>query len=105
MKVSGPERIIWKRREWYIPFLDGGVEIATRTEFHDFTPVHSFILNEIDGLDDVGMVQGGGDAKLCGEFLDVFLFALVFATFAEFLTSWGWMAGDGGNEYKLTLTA
>lgn len=90
--MSGQERIIGKD----VPFLDRGVEVAARTEFHDFAPVHAFVLNEIDGLDDVGMVQGGGDAKLCGQLLDVFLFALVFATFAEFLANWGWVVERGG---------
>lgn len=31
------------------------------------------VLDEIDGLDDIDMVQGGRNTKLCGEFLDVFL--------------------------------
>lgn len=76
------------------PSLDRGVEVAPGAEFHDFAPVQVLVLDEIDGLDDVGMVEGGGDAKLGGQFLDVFLFALVFAALAEFLAKGVGWGGD-----------
>jgi len=36
--------------------LDRRIEIATRAEFHNFAPVLIFVLNKIDGLDDVDVV-------------------------------------------------
>lgn len=44
--------------------LDGSIEIAAGTILHDLAPIVIFVLNEVDGLDDIGMVQGGGDAEL-----------------------------------------
>jgi hypothetical protein len=65
--------------------LDRSVEIAARTVLHDFTPVLVLILDEIDGLDDVDVVERRGNTEFRSEFLDVFLLGLVFATFAELL--------------------
>lgn len=65
--------------------LDGGVEISSWTVLHDLAPVLSFVLDEIDGFDDVGMMKGRGDAELGGELLDVVLLGLVLASFSELL--------------------
>jgi hypothetical protein len=43
------------------------------------------ILDEVDGLDDVGVMERRGDAELRGELLDVFALRLVLATLAELL--------------------
>lgn len=43
----------------HTPFFDCGVEVATGAEFHDLTPVLVLILNEIYGLNDVDMMEGG----------------------------------------------
>lgn len=69
----------------HVALLDGSIEVSARTIFHDFAPMMLFVLNEIYRLDDVGMVERRGDAKLGGEFLDVFLFRLVLSTLSEFL--------------------
>jgi hypothetical protein len=42
----------------HAPSLDRCVEIATRTELHDLAPVLIFVLDKIDGLDDVDVMQG-----------------------------------------------
>jgi hypothetical protein len=70
-------------------FLYGSVQIASRAKFHDLTPLVILVLNKINGLDNVDMVQGGGDAKFCSEFLDIFFFCFVLAAFAEFLEESG----------------
>ena len=54
--------------------LDGRVKVSSWAEFHHFAPMLAFILNKINGLDDVDMVQSRGDAKFCRQFLDVFFF-------------------------------
>lgn len=36
--------------------FDRGVEVPTGTELHYFTPVQVFILDEVDRLNDIGMV-------------------------------------------------
>ena len=69
----------------HTPFLDCGVEVATGTEFHDLTPVLVLILNEIYGLNDVDMMEGGRYTKFGGKFLHVFLFRLVLPSLSEFL--------------------
>jgi hypothetical protein len=69
----------------HAPFLDCSIEIAAWTKLHDFTPAEIFILNEINGLDDIWMMEGRRYTELCSEFLDIFLFGLVLAAFAEFL--------------------
>ncbi len=38
--------------------LDCSVEVSTRTVFHDLTPSLLLILHEIDGFDDVCVMQG-----------------------------------------------
>lgn len=48
----------------HVALLDGGVQVSTGAILHDFTPVMLLVLNEIDSLDDIGMVQGRRDAKL-----------------------------------------
>jgi hypothetical protein len=48
----------------HVALLDGGVQVSTGAILHDFTPVMLLVLNEIDSLDDVGMVQSRRDAKL-----------------------------------------
>lgn len=69
----------------HVALLDGGIKISTGTELHDFAPVLLLILDEVDGLDDVDVVESGRDAKLGGQFLDVFLFCFVFSSFPELL--------------------
>jgi hypothetical protein len=36
--------------------LDRSIEITTRAELHDFTPVLRLVLDEVDRLDDVDVV-------------------------------------------------
>ena len=38
--------------------LDDGVEIAAGAVLHDLAPVVAFVLDKIDGLDNVFMMQG-----------------------------------------------
>lgn len=64
---------------------DGSVEITTRTVLHDLAPVLVLILDEVDGLDDVRVVEGRGDAEFSSEFLDILFLCLVLAAFAELL--------------------
>ena len=54
--------------------LDRSIEISTRTKLHNLTPMLVLVLNEIHCLNNVDMVERGGNTKLCGEFLDVLLF-------------------------------
>ena len=54
--------------------LNCGVEVSSRAELHHFAPILILILNEIDSFHDVGVVQHGRDAELCGKLLDVLLF-------------------------------
>jgi hypothetical protein len=44
------------------------------------------VLDEIDGLDDVLVVERRRDAELGRELLDIFLLRLVLTTLAEFLS-------------------
>lgn len=77
--------------------LDGSVKISTRTVFHDFTPLLVFILNEVDGFDDIGVVERGADAELGSQLFDVLLLRLVLAALAEFLVDGSkW---EGGNAH------
>jgi hypothetical protein len=69
--------------------LDGGVKISTRAILHHFAPVLSFILNKVDSLDNVDVVESGGDTELSSEFLDIFLLCLVLTALTEFLISRG----------------
>jgi len=43
----------------------------------------TLVLDEINGLDDVNMVQCRRNAKFGGEFLDVFLFRFILASFSK----------------------
>ncbi len=36
--------------------LDCGVQVSTWAELHDFTPVHVFILDEVNGFHDIRVV-------------------------------------------------
>ena len=65
--------------------LDGCIEVSTGAVLHDFAPVVSVILDEVDSLDDVHVVKSRRNTELGRELLDVFLFGLVLATFTEFL--------------------
>lgn len=67
------------------PFLDRSIQIASWTKFHHFAPMLVLILHEIDGLNNVGMVEGGGDAEFGGELLDIFFFCFVLSSLAELL--------------------
>lgn len=73
----------------HLPLLDRGIQVAAGAVLHDFAPVVLLVLHEVDGLDDVHVVQCAGDAEFCGELFDVFLFGLVFTAFAELLWWWG----------------
>lgn len=37
--------------------LDGRIEVTSRTELHHLAPVLSLVLYQIDGLDDIDVVQ------------------------------------------------
>ncbi len=65
--------------------LDGRIQIASSAVLHDLAPVMLLVLHQVDRLDDVDVMQGGGDAELGGELLDVLLFRLVLASLAELL--------------------
>lgn len=54
-------------------FLDSSVEVTARTKLHDLAPFLVLILHQVDGLDDVDVMQCRGDAEFRGELLDVFL--------------------------------
>jgi hypothetical protein len=75
----------------HLALLDGGVEIPTGAVLHHFAPMMLLILDEVDRLDNVGMVQGRRDTKLGRELFDVFLFCFVLSPLSEFL-----LAGEGG---------
>ena len=36
--------------------LDGSIEISTRAVLHDFTPMQSLVLNEVDRLNDIDVM-------------------------------------------------
>lgn len=74
------------RRARHIALLDRRVQIAARAVLHHLTPMMTFVLDEIDGFDHVGVVQGGRDAELRGELLNVVFLRLVLASLSEFLT-------------------
>jgi hypothetical protein len=65
--------------------FDRSVEISARTVLHDLTPVLILVFDQIYGLDNVDVVQGGGDAELGSEFLDILFLCLVLAALAELL--------------------
>lgn len=86
-------------------FLNRRVQVAAGTELHHLTPVLRLVLDEVDGLDDVDVVQGGRDAELGGELLDVFLLRLVLAPLAEFLQSRSVLPRSRSHTGAPTLTA
>jgi hypothetical protein len=67
--------------------LDRGVQVSAGAELHDLAPVLRLVLHEVDGLNDVDMVQRTRDAELGGELLHVLLLRLVLATLTELLQS------------------
>lgn len=64
---------------------DRRIEITTRTVLHDFAPVLILVLDKINSLDNVRVVEGGGNAEFGSEFLDILFFCLILAAFAELL--------------------
>jgi hypothetical protein len=42
----------------HAPFLNCCIEIATRTKLHDLAPVLVFVLDKVNGLDNVDVMQG-----------------------------------------------
>jgi hypothetical protein len=50
-----------------------------------------FVLDEVDSLNDVGVVQSGRDTEFRSELLDVFLFRLVLSSLSEFLQRTRWV--------------
>jgi aspartate-semialdehyde dehydrogenase len=79
------ERKRARKSKRYSPFLDCGVQVSSRAKLHYFAPMLILILNEVNSFHDVGVVQRGRDAELCGKLLDVLLFRLILAALAEFL--------------------
>jgi hypothetical protein len=69
----------------HTPLLDRGVEVTTRAELHDLAPVLILVLDEIYGLNDVDVMEGGRYAKFGRKFLHVFLFRLVLPSLSELL--------------------
>lgn len=45
------------------------------------------VLNEIHCLNNVEVVQGGGNTKLCRELLDILLFRFILSSFPELLNT------------------
>ena len=41
----------------HVALLDRSVEVAATAELHDLTPFLALVLNEVDGLDDIDVVQ------------------------------------------------
>ena len=65
--------------------LDGRIQVTTGAELHDLAPMLVLILDEVDGLDDIHVVQRGRYAELGREFLDILLLCLVLSPLAELL--------------------
>lgn len=61
-------------------------EKVERSIFHDLIIV-AMVRYNIDGLDDIGVFQGGTNAELCGDLLLIFSFCLTGTFRAEFLDS------------------
>jgi hypothetical protein len=72
-------------------FLDGSIEVATGTKFHNFAPFVVFILKKIDSLDDVDVVQSRGDAEFGSQLLDVFLFCFILPPLSKLLMNLEWV--------------
>jgi len=45
----------------------------------------TLVLNEVDGLDNVDVVEGRRDAKFSSQLLDVFFLCFIFTALAELL--------------------
>ena len=86
-------------------FSNGRVQIPTCTKLHDFAPRMVLILQEIDRLDDIGMVEGGRNAKLRSKLLDVHLLRLVLSAFSELLENKASVVGQARQKGDSTLTA
>lgn len=56
--VKGISRRSMKMKKMHSPLLDCSVQISSWTKLHDFTPMLILILDQINGLDDIGMMQG-----------------------------------------------
>ena len=65
--------------------LDGRIQVTTGAELHDLAPMLVLILDEVDGLDDIHVVQRRRYAELGREFLDILLLCLVLSPLAELL--------------------
>jgi hypothetical protein len=72
---------------------DESVEVAAGTIFHDFAVITFGVLEEIEGVNDVGMTKGGGDAEFRGKSFCV-LFDSFLRTTTEFFD--GVELFDGG---------
>ena len=53
--------------------------------YHDFTPVVLLILDQVNGLDNVLVVEGGRDTELARQLLDILLLGLVLSALTELL--------------------
>lgn len=71
----------------HAPLLDRRIQIATRTELHDLAPLFVLVLDQVNSFNDVDVVQRRGNAEFGGQFLDVFLFGLIFTSLPKFLDS------------------
>lgn len=63
---------------------DEGVQIAAGTVLHHLAVVTFGILQQIEGVDDVGVAQGGRDAEFRGQAL-LILFGRLLGSFSKFL--------------------
>ena len=84
-------------------FLDGRVEVASRTILHHLTPVLVLVLDQVDRFNDVRVSECRGDTELGGELLDVLPLALVLAAFPELLRNQN--INSGGFESLLAWLA
>ena len=53
--------------------LDSRIQVATGTKLHDLAPLMVFILDKVDGLDDVDVMQSGGNTEFGSMLFHVFL--------------------------------
>ncbi len=65
--------------------LDGSIQVTTRTELHDFTPVMIVVLNEVHSFHDINMMQSRRDAKFGSELLHIFLLSFILSSLSKFL--------------------
>ena len=65
--------------------FDSRVQVAAWAELHDLAPVLVLVLDEVDGLDDVHVMQRRRYAELGRELLDVLLLRLVLSPLPELL--------------------